>query len=131
MNSESTPKWIVGTIIALLAAGGGIVALLNYIDTQKVECPEGQILEIRVGESQLINGFSDVTKFTGVSVDKSLVVISIMEHSQDLGPGNHNLKVNKINYVAIRNKQGNENIAKLKPFKVFPEKGITKICLMK
>jgi len=23
-------KWLVGTIIALLAAGGGIVALLNY-----------------------------------------------------------------------------------------------------
>ena len=32
MDSGTTgPKWLIGTLIALLAAGGGIVALLNYI----------------------------------------------------------------------------------------------------
>ena len=34
-GSPSTSRWLIGTIIAVLGAGGGIVALLNYIHPQQ------------------------------------------------------------------------------------------------
>jgi hypothetical protein len=38
-SGESGFKWIVGTVIALLGAGGGIVALLNYFNLQTTTNP--------------------------------------------------------------------------------------------
>lgn len=51
-------KWLVGIIIALLAAGGGIVALLNYFippeptptPTEHVQPSQDRILRFRVAE---------------------------------------------------------------------------------
>ena len=52
-NSNSTGwaswiKWLVGAIIAVLAAGTGIVALLNYADNKKQEIQQQYQADLEV-----------------------------------------------------------------------------------
>ncbi|HKF36237.1 MAG TPA: hypothetical protein VKB35_04995 [Ktedonobacteraceae bacterium] len=38
-NSPSTFRWLISTLIAILAAGSGIVALLNYVHSSQQPPP--------------------------------------------------------------------------------------------
>ncbi|MCB9007849.1 MAG: hypothetical protein H6656_10870 [Ardenticatenaceae bacterium] len=55
-------KWIIGVIIALLAAGGGIVALLNYID------PPTNYEATRIAQNDLENNLEDWINFSPQSL---------------------------------------------------------------
>lgn len=80
-------KWLIGIVIALLGAGGGIVALLNYQDSQKQKELDRyqQGLQQYQQELQQWNNFSPTSLSNG-----SQEVVLIGSESIDLESGLHN-----------------------------------------